>query len=165
MIIFHGDDAAEVDDDMMPREGIDENVMMGMEKVAAVNFEEGVGDQIKLLFKEPGDQGMSLLHGWFKSGYILPFHSHSTDCLYYVTAGELHMGSHVLKKGDGMFIPAGHGYGYEAGPEGVEILEFRNATHFNLMFTKNPMARWEKIASTFTERADIWKQETPPSDR
>ena len=165
MIIFHGDEAQEVDDAMMPREGIDEDIMAGLEKITAVNFEEGVGDQVRVLFKEPGENGMSLLHVWFKSGYILPFHSHSTDCLYYITAGELHMGAHVLKKGDGFFIPGGHGYGYEAGPEGVEVLEFRNASHFNLLFSKNPLERWQKIADSYVERADIWKEEIPPSER
>ncbi len=109
---------------------------------------------------------MSLLHVWFKSGYVLPFHSHSTDCLYYVMGGELRMGSHVLRKGDGMFVPADHGYGYEAGPEGVELLEFRNATHFNLFFRGNTPQRWEQIGDVYREREAIWREETvPPSDR
>jgi hypothetical protein len=108
---------------------------------------------------------MSLLYLWFKSHYVLPFHSHDTDCLYYVLSGELRMGSHVLRKGDGIFIPRETAYGYEAGPDGVEVLEFRNAKRFNLFFGNNPESRWDKIADTFRERAEIWQEETPPSQR
>ena len=165
MTIFRGDDAVQVDDETMPRQGIDQDVMAGLQKLGEAGVTEGVGEKTVMLFREPGDDGMSLVYCWFKSHYVLPFHSHNVDCLYYVMGGELQMGSHVLKKGDGFFIPAGLGYGYEAGPEGVEVLEFRNASRFNLEFAKNPAQRWEKIARTYTERADIWKVEEPPSGR
>lgn len=166
MSVFHAQDAQEVESEMMPREGLDESVLAGLAKLAAANATEGIGERTRVLFREPGDDGMSLILAWFKSGYVLPFHSHNVDCLYYVIGGELHMGSHVLKKGDGFFVPADQGYGYEAGPEGVEVLEFRNATHFNLAFRGNNEARWDRIAETFGERAGIWAEETvPPSDR
>ena len=103
MAIFHGDDAVALSDEMMPREGIDESVVQGLAKLAAANVTEGLGESTRVLFGDPAREGMSLLHVWFKSGYVLPFHSHSVDCLYYVLGGELHMGSHVLKKGDGFF--------------------------------------------------------------
>ena len=163
MEVFYGADAKEVSEEMMPREGIDESVLEGMAALAEAGVTEGVGERTRVIFSEPGGEGMSLIHAWFKSGYILPFHSHSTDCLYYVIAGELHMGSHVLRRGDGFFIPAGLGYGYEAGPEGVEVLEFRDAGRFNLLFGKNPLSRWQRIADTYGERAEIWRGEKPPS--
>ncbi len=163
---FHAKDAQEVSDDMMPREGIDEGVMAGLAIMAEAGVTEGLADHARVLFREPGDQGMSLLYLWFKSGFILPFHSHDVDCLYYVVGGELRMGSQVLRKGDGMFIPANQGYGYEAGPEGVEVLEFRNATRFKFVFGVNSESRWQQIADTYRERTEAWRRETvPPSER
>ncbi len=166
MRVFFSRDAAELTPEMMPREGIDDSVLAGFARLAEANVTEGVGERARVLFREPGDEGMSLVHVWFKSGYVLPFHSHSVDCLYYVIGGELRLGSHTLKKGDGFFIPAGQGYGYEAGPAGVEVLEFRNATKFNLVFGVNDQRRWQRIADTYSERAGTWAEETvPPSDR
>lgn len=164
--IFRANEAGEVTDEMMPREGIDEGVMAGLAMLAEAGVTEGVGERTRVLFSEPGEQGMSLLHAWFKGGYVLPFHSHSTDCLYYVLSGELRMGSHVLRRGDGFFIPGEQGYGYEAGPDGVEVLEFRNATRFNLVFRGNKPGRWEEIAAAYTEHEAEWRTETvPPSER
>jgi quercetin dioxygenase-like cupin family protein len=166
MIVFRASDAGEVSHDMMPREGIDDSVLAGFALLAQAGVTEGLGEQTRLLFKEPGDDGMSLVYAWFKSGYVLPFHTHDTDCLYYVIAGELHMGANILRKGDGMFIPRNYGYGYEAGPEGVEVLEFRNASRFNLAFRANDASRWERIADSFRTRGEIWAEETvPPSER
>ena len=164
--VFHQRDAKELGPEVMPREGIDESVLAGFATLAEANVTEGVGERARIVFSEPGEQGMSLVHVWFKSGYVLPFHSHNVDCLYYVIGGELRMGSHVLGKGDGIFIPADQGYGYEAGPEGVEVLEFRNATRFNLVYGVNDEKRWNRIAQTFRERAAIWATETlTPSQR
>lgn len=166
MSVFYAKDAEDLGPEMMPRVGMDESVLSALAKLAEAGVAEGAGEKNLVLFSEPGDEGMSLVYVWFKSGYVLPFHSHNTDCLYYVIGGELRMGSHVLRKGDGMFIPGDHGYGYEAGPEGVEILEFRNATRFNLLFRPNPEGRWDDIARTYRDRAAIWSEETvPPSDR
>ena len=166
LVVFRADDAGEVADDMMPREGIDDTVVSALDQLDAANVNVGSGERTRLLFKEPGDAGMSLLHVWFKSGYVLPFHSHSTDCLYYVLAGELRMGSHILHQGDGIFIPADQAYGYEAGPEGVELLEFRNASRFNLKFTPGAQARWDHMVQTYMSRATIWEEESvPPSQR
>ena len=164
--VFRAADAAELPEEMMPREGIDDSIMAGLSQLAEAGVTEGVGERTRVLFREPGDKGMSLVHAWFKGGYVLPFHSHSTDCLYYVLSGELRMGSHVLRRGDGMFIPADHGYGYEAGPQGVEVLEFRDATRFNLFFRPNSPQRWEQMAEAYRENEASWREETvPPSER
>jgi quercetin dioxygenase-like cupin family protein len=166
MTVYHGADAGPVAPEMMPREGIDDSVLAGFAILAEAGAAEGVGEQTRVLFREAGEDGMSLVYAWFKSGYVLPFHSHDSDCLYYVLGGELRMGSHVLRKGDGMFIPRDQAYGYEAGPEGVEVLEFRNATRFNLRYGRNDGRRWQRIADAFSERGDIWAGETqPPSER
>lgn len=166
MVVFYAKDAKAPEPERMPREGHDEGVLAGLAKLERANVVEGVGEMNLMLFSEPGDEGLSLLWAWFKSGYVLPRHSHNADCLYFVLGGELRMGSHVLRKGDGMFIPKDHAYGYEAGPGGVEVLEFRNATRFNLVFKGNDEARWDRIVETFRDRAAIWETETvPPSDR
>ncbi len=166
MAVFYGRDAEELGPEMMPREGVDEGVLSALGRLQEAGYVEGMGERNLVLFREPGEEGMSLVHVWFKSGYVLPFHSHDVDCLYYVIGGELRMGSHLLRKGDGFFIPAGHGYGYEAGPEGVEVLEFRNATRFNLRLGGNDETRWKRIVETCRERAQAWSGEVvPPSER
>ena len=79
---------------------------------------------VKVLFGDPESGGMSLVWSWFAPHFPLPRHSHSADCLYYVSKGELHMGNLVVKEGEGFFVPSGAPYAYTAGPDGVEVLEF-----------------------------------------
>ena len=97
---------------------------------------EAIGDMAKalnagitetLLFAQGGPDGMSLAHVWFGANLPLFRHSHPRfgDCLYYVLKGEAHLGSQVLGPGDGFFVPNGMPYKYTAGPDGVEILEYR----------------------------------------
>lgn len=84
------------------------------------------GNIVTFLF-DHGPDGMSLVHAWFGPHFPLFRHSHPQlgDCLYYVVAGSAVLGSRVLGPGDGFFVPNGMPYKYRAGPEGVEILEFR----------------------------------------
>lgn len=162
---FHARAATPVGNDTMVTGEPNEAARTGLARLAGLNVGRGIGDLSVVLFREPGKQGMSLIYLWFKSGYVLPPHSHDGDCLYYVLAGELHMGSHVLRKGDGMRIPAHQVYTYEAGPEGVEVLEFRSATHFEIAM-KGTGANWDRVAKVFGERAGLWQDETiPPSER
>lgn len=163
--IFHAQDARPLGEDRMPTVGMDEAKQADLAR-AMGEITPGAGERATVLFSEPGEHGMSLVYGWFKSGYPLPPHSHDSDCLYYVLAGELRIGAHVLRKGDGMFIPGGHGYAYEAGPEGVEVLEFRNATRFNIDLSAAGTAHWERMAAAYRDRAGAWASETiPPSQR
>ncbi len=62
------------------------------------------GQVVKVLFGDPEAGGMSLVWSWFAPNFPLPRHSHSADCLYYVTKGELHMGRQVVKEGEGFFV-------------------------------------------------------------
>jgi hypothetical protein len=167
MAIFRREDAVPLDRDMMPFEGMDgEGIREGVAKLMAAGTENGVSECTLVLFKEPRPDGLSLVYAWFKSGYVLPRHSHSADCLYYILAGSLRMGSAVLGKGDGMFIPVDDAYTYEVGEDGLELLEFRNASRFNLVFKGNDPAHWDKMAATFRDRGAIWQTETtPPSER
>ena len=87
MTVFRKADAVELDHDAMPFVGMDASVMAGFAKLAATG-EGQVGAQTLVLFKEPGDEGMSLVYAWFKGGFVLPRHSHDADCLYYVIGGR-----------------------------------------------------------------------------
>ncbi len=166
LTIFRAQDATPALEHM-PVLGIDASVEHGLQILKEANPTDDLnhGSGTTVLFHEPGDTGMSLAYGWFKSGYILPRHSHNADCLYYVLAGELQLGSQVLRKGDGMFIPANAVYAYQAGPEGVEVLEFRNATQFHFLFKNNTEAHWRRIAEVLRNNGEKWQDERPPSDK
>jgi quercetin dioxygenase-like cupin family protein len=165
LTFFSSNDATSIQDHM-PVLGVDEGVMAGIQILNQANptSDPNHGSKTLMLFCEPGEAGMSLAYIWFKSGYILPRHTHDTDCLYYVLAGELQMGSRVLRKGEGMFIPADAGYTYQAGAEGVEVLEFRNATRFSFFFKNNTEAHWQRIAEVLRD-SERWQNEPPPSER
>jgi quercetin dioxygenase-like cupin family protein len=96
------------------------------------NFKGDDGAQLTVLYRDPEPDGVSLVHVWFKPNYILPRHTHDVDCLYYIISGDVRMGAQELHAGDGFLIPAGNPYAYSAGPSGVEILEFRHASSFNV---------------------------------
>src|ERR1700739_1231272 len=98
MTVFYGKDANAVEPERMPREGIDDVVRAGQAKIAQAG--EVASGKTVLVFAEPGAEGFSLVYAWYKSDSLLPRHSHNCDCLYYVTGGELRIGSHVLRKGD-----------------------------------------------------------------
>lgn len=110
-------------------------------------------------------EGMSLARLWFKSGFPLPLHTHDGDCLYYIVAGSVRMGTTELGAGDGFFVGAEVPYSYTAGPDGVEILEFRTADRFTINVKDKPVAAWEKMVDTLMDGASRWADEVPPSQR
>lgn len=118
------------------------------------------GQIVQLLYGAPG---VSLTKVWFKSGFPLPLHSHSGDCLYYILAGSIKMGTEVLGAGDGFFVGSDVPYTYTAGPEGVEVLEFRNTNELNIRFMSRNKTFWEKAGRKISESRDAWKREQPPS--
>ena len=164
--LFRATDGEPLTETQMPMECLDESVMAGFAKLAEAGGAEAGGEVVRCLFREPQDDGLSLCYAWFKSGFLLPRHSHDADCVYYVIGGELKLGNQVLRKGDGFFVPCDVPYSYEAGPDGVEILEFRNAARFNILFRNNDEVYWERMAESFRSNAPQWQAETvPPSDR
>lgn len=118
------------------------------------------GSVVKLLYAAPG---FSLTHVWFKSGYPLPLHSHSNDCLYHILAGSLKVGREVLGVGDGFFVAKDVAYTYEVGPDGVEVLEFRKTDKLNIKFRSNDKAVWDKAAAVLAAHQTTWAAEQPPS--
>lgn len=113
------------------------------------------GDIIRVPYSGPA---MSLIHLWFKSGYTLPRHSHDKDCLYFIVAGSLRIGTADLGPGDGFFVGSGVPYTYTAGPEGAEVLEFRPGGGFHTD-PLVPMSFWTKSAAMMRGRQDAWANE------
>jgi len=165
MRVFHAADAKDMGPDEMPMIGIDDALVSGMGEQLAGAQAGIVSEEAKVVFREPSGTGINLMRAWFKSGYVLPRHSHSTDCLYYVIAGEARLGTQILRPGDGVFVPADDGYTLEAGPEGVEFLEFRTETNFNMVFKHNDAAHLEKMSAAFREHKDNWADEPRPTER
>jgi hypothetical protein len=127
--------------------------------LASYSQAESNGEVVKLLFAAPG---FSLSYVWFKSGYPLPLHSHTSDCLYHIVGGSLQIGQEVLGVGDGFFIASDVPYTYQPGPEGVEVLEFRNTEKLNIRFRSNSKAAWDKAAAVLAAHAAAWRHELPP---
>lgn len=117
------------------------------------------GDEVKILFNVPG---FSLAHVWFKKDYPLPRHSHNVDCMYYIIAGSLKLGTEELGPRDGFFIPADVPYTYRPGPEGVELLEFRHANTFDFKMLADGEAFWQRAVKTAQERNEEWRTAKMP---
>ncbi len=156
--IYRGADAPSFSEiDVMDYDGVSPELQERLARLA----ESGVGDgqTVKLLFSAPG---FSLTYAWFKSGFPLPRHSHNADCLYYIVAGTLTLGAETLGAGDGFFVPRDAAYTYVPGPDGVEVLEFRQAEHFNIKFLAGNPAFWEKAVETVRAERPRWLQQAPP---
>ncbi len=123
--------------------------------------EEAAPSSVKLLYGAPG---FSLTKVWFKSDYPLPLHSHDSDCLYYITAGSIKIGTEELGPGEGFFVGRNVPYTYTTGPEGVEVLEFRDTDDLNIRFMSKNKATWEKAAAKMERLRETWKAERPPSE-
>jgi quercetin dioxygenase-like cupin family protein len=156
--VFRAGKARDLGDEFMNQAPNSEFDPEGAAKLVAAGVLEG--SQLRLLFERPG---MSLSHAWFRSGFPLPRHSHDSDCLYFVLAGSLRLGSEELGAGDGFFVGANVPYTYTPGPDGVEVLEFRTTDRFDIrVLAKNP-AFWATALATVEEKRESWPAETPPS--
>ena len=118
------------------------------------------GDEVQVLVQLPG---FSLTHAWLKKDYPLALHSHDSDCLYYIVAGSLRLGTEELGARDSFFVPGGTPYTYRPGPDGVEVLEFRHATEFNFVNLAKGEAFWAKAAETVAANREGWKTAKRPS--
>lgn len=120
------------------------------------------GSKLRVLYRRPG--GFSLSYAWFKSGFPLPLHSHSTPCLYFIIAGSLRIGTQTLGKGDGFYIDPNTPYIYEPGPEGVEVLEFRDTDSFDIRLRGRNVKWWHKALEKLKVSMKAWPaQKKPPS--
>ena len=115
-----------------------------------------LGIQDTLLFRGESPDGSSLVRAWLGPHYVLPRHSHSGDCLYYIVEGTISMGAQQLGAGDGFFVPADARYAYEAGPDGAVVLEFRTQTSFDMQIPGGQLERWRRMATVAEEHGDRW---------
>ncbi len=130
----------------------------GMDKVLEAGFLDG--DEVRVLCNLPG---FSLTHVWFKRDYPLPLHSHDADCLYYIIAGSIRLGTETLGPRDSFFVPADVPYAYKPGPDGVELLEIRNSTSFNFVNLAKGEAFWDKAAEIAAGNREAWKTAKRPA--
>lgn len=129
----------------------------GVTKAVAAGYLEG--DDVKVLVNLPG---FSLAHAWLKKSYPLALHTHDSDCLYYIVAGSMSLGTEELGPRDSFFVPAGVPYTYKPGPNGVEVLEFRHATQFNFVNLSKNEAFWTKAAETCAANREDWINASRP---
>lgn len=156
--IFRTADAPSLDETShMEVTGMNPEFEAGIATALEAGFAEG--NIVKTLFSRPG---FSLTYAWFKSGFPLPLHTHNADCLYYIVAGTLQLGTETLGPGDGFFIGADKAYRYTPGPNGVEVLEFRTQEDFDINFLAKSLPAWQKIAAAVTGRREDWAKETAP---
>jgi quercetin dioxygenase-like cupin family protein len=114
----------------------------------------GIADT--LVFQGEGPEGSSLVRAWLGPHYVLPRHSHSGDCLYYIVEGSITMGAQSLSAGDGFFVPSDAPYAYEAGADGAVVLEFRTQTSFDMQIPGGQLERWRKMATVAEEHGQRW---------
>jgi len=153
--VFRASEAREMHDTpMMRKPQVDDAARAALPEFTAAGGTFGMvlfGDP-----ENPSDGGMSLVQTWFAPNFVLPRHSHSTDCLYYVVAGEVRLGSQTLSVGDGFYVSADSPYRYTAGPEGAEVLEFRTVSAFDSR-VRETSAGWERILEAVRANRDDWE--------
>lgn len=117
------------------------------------------GSTVKTLFDIPG---FALTYVWFKPHYPLARHSHKQDCLYYIIAGKVKLGTEWLGAGDGFFLPDATPYTYVVGDEGVELLEFRTSSDTNFKAFAHTSDWWQKAEKSIRENRSAWLATVPP---
>jgi mannose-6-phosphate isomerase-like protein (cupin superfamily) len=158
--VFRGDGAQKLMElGLMKVESMEPTQRAGLTELVKAGYLEG--DEVKVIFNLPG---FSLVRAWLKREYPLLLHSHDADCLYYIIAGSLKMGTEQLSVGDGFFVPAGTRYQYRPGPDGVEVLEFRHAIQFNFLNHSKGEAFYKKALETVKENAESWRTAKRPSE-
>src|SRR5258708_38133329 len=155
MQIFRAADAPllsdESPDHTMSYAPMSQSAQDGFGRLIAAGINDGT--VVKMLFSAPG---FSLAYVWFKAHFPLARHSHDTDCLYYVIAGGLKLGTEALGPGDGFLLPAGTPYTYAVGANGVELLEFRHTGHFDFSAHGGTAAFWNTAETDITANRESW---------
>ncbi|MCU1376003.1 MAG: hypothetical protein JWO68_3289 [Actinomycetia bacterium] len=72
-------------------------------------------------------QSLDLVWFEFAPGAVVPRHRHDTDEIVYVLSGEVRVGRQRYGAGDGFSMPRHTAYAYVVGPDGVTLLEVRDA--------------------------------------
>jgi len=159
MQIFRAKDAPGLmESGCMKMEPMSEQQVEGFAKLARAGILDG--EEVKILVDMPG---FSLAHAWLKKDYPLTRHSHNSDCMYYIVAGSLRLGTEELGPRDCFFVPADVAYSYTPGPDGVEVLEIRHTPSFNFKNLISGDIWWQKAEETCKARHQEWRSAVPPS--
>jgi quercetin dioxygenase-like cupin family protein len=76
--------------------------------------------------REPGDASSpQLVELRYEPGAEIQTHCHDEDEIIYVLSGAMRIGARTVGPGACLTVPGGVFYGFQAGPEGLEILNFR----------------------------------------
>lgn len=124
-----------------------------------VRMRQGVISRI--LFQEP-ESKLTLAYVWLRPNFQLPRHSHSADCTYYVISGSAIFGKETLKAGDVFFVPGDIPYFYQAGPEGVEVIEFRTVMKSNFMLHNLDKRYLDRAGEIAEQNDDSWQNQQVP---
>ena len=149
--IYRAAEAPLLGNDMMSSPEMDPSVLAAIDLSPLAS-----AGPVDVLYRGEGEQGFSLVRARFNPGYKLPRHSHNSDCLYYVVSGTAIMGSQVLHPGDGFFVRGDAPYTYEAGPDGVEVLEFRTATSFDIKISDQSVEKLQPLVDIAIANQDDW---------
>jgi len=71
------------------------------------------------------DQHPQLMEMRYEPHAEIQVHAHDEDEIVYILAGEMHLGGRVLGPGSTLSIAGGTFYGFKAGAEGLQFLNFR----------------------------------------
>jgi hypothetical protein len=128
----------------------------------ATDLAAASGNDSRVLVRQaPEEGGYSLVYLWFKPHFPLLRHRHEDDCLYVVVSGSAIMGNQTLRPGDSFFVPAEAPYFYNAGPDGVEVLEVRhNVERFTTIFATNTEGRIQEARDAVRDNAATWRRMT-----
>lgn len=155
LVIFEAAAAPTLDETgMMTPPSFSDDAVIDPATIETLGERSEQASKLTVPFRQEGPNGFSLVEIVFAPGYLLPRHSHSSDCLYYIVSGSIVMGQRELGPGDGFFLPAEQPYAYHAGPDGVKLLEFRHSTAFDMKIQEKDMNRFrEKMESSLADAA------------
>jgi mannose-6-phosphate isomerase-like protein (cupin superfamily) len=114
------------------------------------------GSDVQVLFRQSDPEGFSLVYAWFAPDFQLLSHSHDSDCMYYVISGSIIIGAREIGAGEGFFVPADRPYQYRAGGQGVQVLEFRHATSFDIKTVETSESRWRHAFDVAASHRASW---------
>ena len=76
--------------------------------------------------REAGDADtLQLVEIRYEPNSEIQLHSHDADELIYILEGSMQLGNRTVGPGTSLFIAGGTFYGFSAGPDGLQILNFR----------------------------------------
>lgn len=86
--------------------------------------EEALNTKMRI-YEEGSESSPQLFESQMLPNAVAAVHSHEEDEIIYILGGEMRLGKRSLKRGASIFIAANTLYGFEAGPAGVQFLNFR----------------------------------------